>query len=370
MLPEMSISTTMLAGGKRTCVGMSIVTGSAASDRRVAPAARAEGLRPAHHQQPAAKVVDIGRERGLDALGHCAPGHIEQGHSVIGAQVAQAAGHLVGRDDLRVDLGRLERGGQVLRRAGRALDQQHARLAADKAIGLGGVILGPRVAGHLQPHDIAVEIGLRIRQHQLQRLSALRQLHLLVGDRRAAGAGDQQPPAGRRVALDVDLHPQALALARGGGYLHSADLRIQPIGQAAERQHIDRHAARRRHLRSGQRIAGVRAAIREQHQALVALARQQRQAELDGIIHIGRRAAGPRHHLAQRALGRGRALHQRALAEDHDRRAVIDGHPLERLLDKRLGAGALRERDRVGAIEQEHGCHRADRPDELRAAQP
>jgi hypothetical protein len=42
-------------------------------------------------------------------------------------------------------------------------------------------------------------------------------------------------------------------------------------------------------------------------------------------------------------------------------------HLGQRLLYERLGAGALRKRDRVRAIEQEHGCDCADRLNQLRA---
>ena len=133
-------------------------------DRRAPPAARAERVFAADHQQPAAKIVNIGRDRGLRAVGHGALGHIHQRQRVVGAQRAQAIRHRRRRDRADVDLRRFERVGQVGGLAGLAFDQQHARLAADEAVGLGGVVLGPRIVGCFQPHDIAVEVRLRFRQ--------------------------------------------------------------------------------------------------------------------------------------------------------------------------------------------------------------
>jgi hypothetical protein len=88
-------------------------------------------------------------------------------------------------------------------------------------------------------------------------------LHLLIDDRRSAGAGDGQPPRRGGVALNIDLQAQALARPRGGGQFHAADPHVRPIGQAAERHHVDRHAVRRRELRGLCGIAGVLAAIGE-----------------------------------------------------------------------------------------------------------
>ena len=93
-------------------------------------------------------------------------------------------------------------------------------------------------------------------------------------------------------------------------------------------------------------IARVLAAIGEQHQALVALVRQQRQRQPHRALDIRRAAAGQRGHLAERAVARRHALDQRALPEHDQRGLVVVRHLRQRLLHKRLGAGALRKRDR------------------------
>lgn len=105
----------------------------------------------------------------------------------------------------------LELGGAQCRRQGAGLaglagQQEHARRAADGAVGFGGVVLGPRVARHLQPHHVAVEAGLAGRQRERELLLAAGELHGLTGKDCAARPADGELADRGGVAVEVDDH--------------------------------------------------------------------------------------------------------------------------------------------------------------------
>ena len=171
------------------------------------PAAGAEGVLPAHHDQPAAEVVDVAGQRLVVALVQPAgPGDVVQNDGVVVLEQDQFLGDLVHAHALDVDALGLEGTHEGLAGAvACVVDVEHAALALDEGEGAPAVVLKKRVAGQglLGPSrlraaragidDIGLEGGLEAAHAAPAQRRDVEALHVLV--RLDLAVGGQ--PAGR-----------------------------------------------------------------------------------------------------------------------------------------------------------------------------
>ena len=192
-------------------------------DRRVHPAAGAEAVAAAEHDQARPHVVAVGRQELVLALGERLLGDVAQDHRVVRLKLGQIGRQRVAADAARaVDPG----GGQHLDLdlllaqgldqlgvlAARPLDQEHLGLAAGVGEPLGDVVDRPAVAAALVGNEFGrerVKIGFGDELLEREDVDAALQLDrhgLLVADGRAPGSCR---PSGRSAAF-----PRVGSLAR------------------------------------------------------------------------------------------------------------------------------------------------------------
>ncbi len=122
-------------------------TGSICLDGRAEIPADAEGVLAADHDEPAAELLHPRAVKLHLVARHLQRGHVAEHEQVEALQFAQRARQPGGAARFHVDLGLAQRPGE--RRGLRfvALDEQHARVAAERDRGPGAVVFQAGVGG-------------------------------------------------------------------------------------------------------------------------------------------------------------------------------------------------------------------------------
>ena len=277
-------------------------------DRRVHPAAGAEAVLAAEHDQAGAHVVDVGLEQPLLRLGERVLGDVAEDHGVERLELAEVVGERVaplvaaaadagGDQDLDLQLLLAEGPDQLGVLAPGPLDQEDLRRAPGVGEPGGHVVDRPAVARALLGDELGGEgVEARLGDELLEREDVhapaeVDRHRLLVaggGDAPVVGVllEDLQGPPGRLAGPDDDVDVDRLALLDVGGQRDLLDQDFLVV-EVVDRQDVDLDAQ----LLGGEGlldgVAAVLVAVGDEDDPPGGVLGEGGQGELDGAAEVG-----------------------------------------------------------------------------------